>query len=107
VNVGDHKETLRILIKGNERFVEGRAIHPNATQESRRGLLAGQKPFAVVLGCSDSRVPPEMIFDCGLGEIFVIRVAGNILDDVVIGSIEYAAEHLGTRLVLVLGHESC
>ena len=107
MNIGDHKEALERLMKGNERFVKGRAIQPNGSPEHRRELLAGQEPFAVVLGCSDSRVPPEIIFDCGLGEIFVIRVAGNILDDVVIGSIEYAVEHLGTRLVLVLGHESC
>ncbi len=72
-----------------------------------RALAAGQHPFAVILGCADSRVPPEIIFDQGLGDLFVIRVAGNILDDAILGSIEYAVEELGTSLVLVLGHERC
>jgi carbonic anhydrase len=69
--------------------------------------VGGQHPFAVILGCADSRVSPELLFDQGLGDLFVIRVAGNIADDAVLGSIEYAVEHLGTRLVVVLGHEKC
>jgi carbonic anhydrase len=72
-----------------------------------RAIAAGQHPFAIILGCADSRVPPEIIFDQGLGDLFVIRVAGNILDDAILGSIEYAVEELGTALVLVLGHERC
>lgn len=72
-----------------------------------RVVAIGQHPFAIVLGCADSRVPPEIIFDQGLGDLFVIRVAGNIVDDAILGSIEYAVEELGTPLVLVLGHEGC
>lgn len=75
--------------------------------ERRLALIGGQKPYAVILSCSDSRVPPEIIFDSGLGEIFVVRVAGNIPDPIVLGSIEYAAEHLDTPLIMVLGHERC
>jgi carbonic anhydrase len=74
---------------------------------ARSKLAAGQKPYAIVLTCSDSRVPPEMVFDEGLGELFVVRVAGNVADPIVLGSIEYAAEHLGSPLVVVLGHERC
>ena len=70
----------------------------------RKELETGQHPFAVILSCADSRVPPELLFDQGLGDMFVIRVAGNVLDDVVLGSIEYAVEHLNTRLIVVLGH---
>ena len=92
---------------GNSRFRQGLSSHPHESPARRAELLAGQKPFAVVLGCSDSRIPPEIIFDCGMGDLFVIRVAGNIMDDVVLGSIEYAALHLETPLVLVLGHSSC
>lgn len=92
---------------GNSRFRQGLSSHPHESPARRLELLAGQKPFAVVLGCSDSRIPPEIIFDCGMGDLFVIRVAGNIMDDVVLGSIEFAALHLETSLVLVLGHSSC
>ena len=74
---------------------------------TRTSLSKSQKPYAIILSCSDSRVPPELIFDKGLGEVFVVRVAGNIPDPVVLGSIEYAAEHLGSPLVMVLGHERC
>lgn len=99
---------MKELVDGNKRYVEG---HPTLAQRSsaaRRAELAnGQKPYAIVLSCSDSRVPPEIIFDKGLGELFVVRVAGNVPDPVVIGSIEYAAEHLGAPLVVVLGHERC
>ena len=73
----------------------------------RQELVSGQHPFAVILGCSDSRVAPELLFDEGLGDLFVIRVAGNIVDDAVLGSVEYAIEHLGTKLIVVLGHEKC
>ena len=103
----DWKGALEELMAGNGRFRQGLMSHPNGSPERRRELLAGQKPFAVVLGCSDSRIPPEILFDRGMGDLFVIRVAGNVLDDVVLASIEYAVLHLETPLVLVLGHSSC
>jgi len=96
-----------MLFAGNRRYAAGEAEHPNQSGKRRAEVAGGQMPFAVVLGCSDSRVPPEIIFDAGLGDLFVVRVAGNIIDDVVLGSIEYAAVHLGTPLVVTLGHASC
>ncbi|MCX5806791.1 MAG: carbonic anhydrase [Proteobacteria bacterium] len=101
------EEAMQKLIKGNERFTASKPIHPNQTSERRNEVSKGQKPFAVIVGCSDSRIPPEIIFDQGLGDLFVIRVAGNIIDDVALGSIEYAVGHLGTELVIVLGHGKC
>lgn len=99
---------LKELVEGNQRYVEGRPTHEQRSNAGRRAELAKtQKPYAIVLACSDSRVPPEIIFDKGLGEIFVVRVAGNVPDPVVLGSIEYAAEHLGSPLIVVLGHERC
>jgi len=95
------------LLEGNSRFVEGRQIHPHATGHWREQLVDGQHPFACVLGCADSRVPPEIVFDDGLGDIFTIRAAGEVLDSSVIGSIEYAVEHLHVPLVVVLGHANC
>ncbi len=95
------------LLEGNARFVEGRQIHPHATGHWREQLVDGQHPFACVLGCADSRVPPEIVFDDGLGDIFTIRAAGEVLDCSVIGSIEYAVEHLHVPLVVVLGHANC
>ncbi len=99
-------EALQRLIEGNERFLRG-AARPAASREAIAGLVGGQQPFATILGCSDSRVPPECIFDAGLGELFVIRVAGNVLSPEVAGSLQYAGAHLGTPLVVVLGHEGC
>jgi carbonic anhydrase len=95
------------LLEGNTRFVEGHQIHPHATGHWREQLVDGQHPFACVLGCADSRVPPEIVFDDGLGDIFTIRAAGEVLDSSVIGSIEYAVEHLHVPLVVVLGHAGC
>lgn len=95
------------LLDGNKRFVEGKMMHPDQNSGRRAGIVKGQNPFAVIVSCSDSRVPPEVIFDQGLGDLFVIRLAGNILNDEAIGSIEYAVEHLGVKYVMVLGHESC
>ncbi len=100
-------EALKKLISGNQRFAASKPIHPNQSTERRAEVSKGQKPFAVIVGCSDSRIPPEIIFDQGLGDLFVIRVAGNITDDVALGSIEYAVDHLGTQLVVVLGHGKC
>lgn len=100
-------QALQKLIEGNKRFSLSKSVHPNQNRERRQELVKGQKPFAVVVGCSDSRIPPEIIFDQGLGDLFVIRVAGNIVDDVALGSIEYAVDHLGTNLIVVLGHSKC
>lgn len=101
-------EALKDLMEGNKRFVENRMTCLGGCGPSVREKLArGQRPYAVVLSCSDSRVPPELVFDKGLGEIFVVRVAGNVADPFVLGSIEYAAEHLGAPLVVVLGHSRC
>jgi len=100
-------EALAKLIEGNNRYSRHQERHPDETLGRRKELEKGQQPFAVILSCSDSRVPPELIFDQGLGDLFVIRVAGNIVADDGLGSIEYAVEHLHTRLVLVLGHEQC
>jgi carbonic anhydrase len=98
---------LARLMAGNERYVRSKAKHPDESLARRKELTAGQHPFAIILGCADSRVSPELLFDEGLGDLFVIRVAGNIVDDAVLGSIEYGVEHLGTRLIVVLGHEKC
>lgn len=100
-------QALEKLMAGNQRYVSARQIHPHQTGERRAALSSGQNPFAIILGCADSRIPPEIIFDQGLGDLFVIRVAGNIVDDVVLGSIEYAAAHLHTPLLVVLGHSKC
>ena len=100
-------EALARLMAGNQRYVRHKEQHPDQSLARRKELEAGQHPFAVILSCSDSRVPPELLFDEGLGDLFVIRVAGNVVDDAVLGSIEYAVEHLGTKLVMVLGHEKC
>ena len=101
-------EALLKLLDGNKQFVENKLTNYSRCDTAVRAALANsQKPYAIVLSCSDSRVPPEIIFDKALGEIFVVRVAGNIPDPVVLGSIEYAAEHLGSQLIMVLGHERC
>ncbi len=97
---------LRELIKGNDRYVH-QPKHPHQDAETRHQLVKGQHPFAAILSCSDSRVPPELVFDEGLGDIFTVRVAGNVVDDAVVGSLEYAAEHLGVPVILVLGHTQC
>jgi len=101
------EHALDRLMKGNARFASHQAMHPHKTAARMAEVAGGQHPIAVVLSCSDSRVPPELIFDQGLGDVFVVRVAGNILDDAVVGSIEYAVEHTGAPLVVVLGHEKC
>jgi carbonic anhydrase len=101
-------EALDRLREGNRRFVSGlRSLDTLMSHLRRREFVDGQAPFAVVLGCSDSRVPVEMVFDQGLGDLFVIRVAGNIVAPSQIGSVEFAAERFGTRLVVVLGHTRC
>ncbi len=99
--------SLKKLMEGNARFVAGKPSMEHLGPARRTTLAKGQNPIAIVLSCSDSRVPPEYVFDQGLGDLFVVRVAGNVADEVALGSIEYAAEHLGTPLLLVLGHEAC
>lgn len=100
-------QALTRLKAGNKRFVSGSLQHPHQTAGRRSELATGQHPFAIVLGCADSRTGPDILFDQGLGDIFVVRVAGNILNDENIGSIEYGVEHLGAPLIVVLGHERC
>ncbi len=100
-------EALQTLLDGNKRFAAMEQTHPNQDRTRRDEVKAGQKPFAVIVGCSDSRIPPEILFDQGIGDLFIIRLAGNIVDDTALGSIEYAVDHLGTRLVVVLGHSKC
>ncbi|MBI5326699.1 MAG: carbonic anhydrase [Deltaproteobacteria bacterium] len=100
-------DALAKLVSGNVRFVEGKQMQKDIGNNRRTELTKGQHPFAVILSCSDSRVPPEHIFDAGLGDIFVVRVAGNVADSIELGSVEYAVEHLGSPLILVLGHQMC
>jgi len=102
------REALERLRAGNRRFVSDVRSRDTLTSQTRRSeLAAGQEPFAIIVGCADSRVPPEIIFDQGLGDLFVIRAAGHMVDDAALGSIEYAVVHLGIPLVMVLGHERC
>jgi carbonic anhydrase len=100
-------EALKKLMDGNRRFVSETYNRGDIGPGRRAELSKGQQPFAIIVDCADSRVVPEFIFDQGLGDLFVIRTAGNIVDDIAIGSVEYAVEHLGVRLVLVLGHDDC
>lgn len=97
----------KLLVEGNKRFVSGELQNKDNYAQDRKTLLAGQKPFATILTCSDSRVAPEVLFDQKLGDLFVIRNAGNVIDDSVLGTIEYAAEHLKCPLIVVLGHSAC
>ncbi len=99
--------TLTRLLEGNQRYVAGTPSHPDQSVERRTALAEGQTPFAIILTCSDSRVAPELYFDQGLGDLFVVRNAGNVLDDHTIGSIEYAVEHLHAGLIVVVGHAKC
>ena len=100
-------EALATLLEGNKRFVEGKQIFPNHDLQQRKLVSSGQDPIATVVTCSDSRVPPVSIFDRGVGDLFVIRIAGNIIDDHALGSIEYSVKVLETPLVIIMGHSSC
>ena len=100
-------EALARLVAGNERFVRGEARFPTVQKEVLAELAKGQRPYATILGCSDSRVPPELLFDAGFGELFIVRVAGNVISPEVMGSLQYASVHLRTPLIVVLGHEGC
>ncbi len=101
------QKALKQLVEGNERYKQELLLHPNRGKEARICAANGQNPFAVILGCSDSRVAPELIFDQGIGDLFVVRVAGNVAGPVELDSIEYSAIYLKSSIILVLGHESC
>jgi carbonic anhydrase len=101
------EQGLRRLIQGNKRFLRGKARFPTVCKDTLAALARGQHPFATILGCSDSRVPPELIFDANFGELFIVRVAGNVMSPEVMASIQYAGSHLQTPLFVVLGHEGC
>ena len=101
------QEALKRLVAGNERFVADKLDGQLQDSSRRTALTGGQQPYAIILSCADSRVVPELAFDTGLGEIFVVRVAGNIANTESIASMEYAVAHLGTKLIVVMGHESC
>ena len=98
-----NEDPLERLMKGNRRFLSGRPAHPDETRQRIRNLKKGQEPYVVIVSCSDSRVPPELVFDQGFGDVFSIRTAGNVIGDYELGSIEYAVEHLKCKLVMVLG----
>src|SRR6266478_771280 len=100
-------EAISKLKEGNGRYTSGNLQHPGQTTDRRAELTKSQHPFAAIVSCSDSRVPPEIVFDQGLGDLFIFRVAGNVIDDHGLGSIEYAVDHLNVRLIVVLGHQSC
>jgi len=95
------------LQEGNQRFVDSTSSHPNQDASRRTSLVSRQNPFAVIFGCSDSRLAAEIIFDLGLGDAFVVRTAGHVIDNTVLGSLEYSVEYLGVPLIVVLGHDSC
>lgn len=95
------------LVEGNKRFAQGKSIHPNLGDELRNSLVKAQKPFAAILSCSDSRVPIEIIFDVGLGDLFVVRTAGHVLSKEVVGSLEYAVRSLDVKFIMILGHDNC
>jgi len=101
------EDALRRLAAGNERFMRGEARFPTVQKEILADLAKGQQPYATILGCSDSRVPPELVFDAGFGELFILRVAGNVVSPEIMGTLQYAGVHLRTPLFVVLGHEGC
>lgn len=101
------QEALELLLEGNRRFVANNLTNTRWSPQTRQAQLAGQSPTACILGCSDSRVPPQLVFDQGLGDLFMVRVAGNLLDDVALGSLEFALLKLEVPLAMVLGHEDC
>jgi len=103
----DAEAGLKKLLEGNQRYVANAMTRPDQSLERRTELVKGQNPFAIILCCSDSRVPPEIVFDQGLGDLFIVRTAGNVFDNIALGSLEYAAEHLHVPLLVVLGHAKC
>jgi len=101
------EEAQQRLLDGNVRFVRGEARFPALLRDIRAALADAQRPYATIVGCSDSRVPPELVFDAGLGDLFVVRLAGNVVSPEVLGTLQYAGTHLATPLFVVLGHEGC
>ncbi len=102
-----HEHSLQLLVGGNNRFAGGKMSHPNQTPQVRKQLTDTAKPFAAILTCSDSRVAPELIFDCGLGDLFVIRNAGHVINETVLGSLEFAVDSFQIPLIVVVGHTHC
>jgi len=98
---------LERLIEGNKRFVENKSLHPNRSLERRQQTASKQEPFAIIVSCSDSRVPSEILFDQGIGDLFIVRVAGNVIGPLEVASIEYSVLYLHSQLIFVLGHENC
>lgn len=109
VNAEEMNPTLALkqLVEGNNRYKQEKLLHPNRSKEARLCSANGQNPFAIILGCSDSRVSPEIIFDQGIGDLFVVRVAGNVVGDIELDSIEYSALYLKSSIIMVLGHQNC
>jgi len=103
----DSEDGMSRLVDGNARYVGGWPTHPHEARERRLEIASVQRPFAAILGCSDSRVPPEIVFDQGLGDLFIVRTAGHVVDHMVLASLEYAVEHLKVPLIVVLGHTRC
>ena len=101
------EHSLQLLVQGYKRFISGYTIHPHQDKDRQLSIIEKQEPIAIILGCSDSRLTPEIIFDLGLGDLFIVRVAGYILNDVVLDSIQYAIKHLNVELLIVLGHTHC
>ena len=101
------EEALARLVAGNQRFVRGQRRFPTVQKEVLANLAKGQHPYATIVGCSDSRVPPELVFDAGFGDLFIVRIAGNVISPEVMGTLQYATVHLHTPLFVVLGHEGC
>jgi carbonic anhydrase len=100
-------DALQALVKGNQRFSKDKSLHLDKTSERRQELVSKQAPFAIILGCSDSRVAPEIVFDQGIGDLFIVRVAGNVVGPLELDSIEYSALYLNSSIIMVLGHEDC
>ena len=103
----EKKNIIKTLLEGNQRYITGGALHPNQSFEHRLELAESEKPIAAILTCADSRVSPEIIFDQGLGDLFFFRVAGNVVNEMFVGSLEYAVEHLNVSLLMILGHSQC
>jgi carbonic anhydrase len=103
----DPEQILQQLMAGNRRYALGAGIHPNQTLHRRDEILDEPRPFATIIGCSDSRVPPEIVFDCGLGDLFVIRLGGNMVTDSVLASAQFSVEYQGVEVILLLGHSDC
>ncbi len=107
MNIDSNLSPLDKLKAGNQRFIAGNLIHPDQTKQRLHEIAKKQQPFVTLVSCSDSRISPELIFDQGLGDIFTIRTAGNVIGDFELGSIEYAVTHVNTKLIVVMGHQNC